>query len=420
MDWNPVNWGKKAVKGVGSVAGAWNRNVNVLNPAVTQKFGTNLGNLISRNPVAERAVLTSGRLGGERLANTLYEQSGVKNFQEGVRRAGQGNIGGALSVAGTGALKLGVNAATLAGGAGAARGAVAGARSGAGAVRGATQGLRGTSLVSSGAQRLGARVPALARPARGVANVALPAGAAVTAADWWAAGGTGKARPAVAATRPGAKAGSKPASAADFRRFEEQQKGTSPAEVIASAAAGKTGKGKGKGKSKGKGKGKTGAAAPAVAAPAAPTQPAVDEQLDMLDPQELEQILSMTREAEKAYQEELLNIGAETDTAQRSFTDFTRRSGRQVAGGTQDVMSALAQLGMDEGPIASNYADYLAGQGAQRVESQRAQLGEVLTGLRERRGRAEAGKLSQLEAIRRQEAAMRAGRTTGRAARFVQ
>jgi hypothetical protein len=129
--------------------------------------------------------------------------------------------------------------------------------------------------------------------------------------------------------------------------------------------------------------------------------------------------MNAAREAERGYQETINRIGRDTATQERSLYDYIRGTGRQVAGGRQDVSSALAQLGMDTSPAAGAYADYLSSAGQGKVASERGRVADVLTGLTEERRRAEALKVQQMADLERQRVARQARATVGRAANFA-
>lgn len=425
MSWNPLDWGKSAVRGTGSALSWTNQNLNPFNPAVTQRAGQYWGDVISRNRVLEPVVRRSATV-LDPAARAIYAQSGVRNFQEGARRAEQGNLGGALSAVGSGAARTVFNAATLQGGAGALSGGVQGVRAGTGFLPGVKEGLKGTSIVSSAAQRIGQRFPGAAGAANRLASVALPTGAAITALDWWGAGRAPQ-RASAAGMPPQVAGRSTLGMTADRLEREAQRRAATTGQVggyvtspygampvnTATAQAG-AGGGGGAGRGGAAGGGGAGGGAGAGTGSAA-----VDAQLEALSPEEYEDLLNAARAAERGYEETINRIGRDTAATERSLYDYIRGTGRQVAGGRQDVSSALAQLGLDTSPAAGAYADYLSSAGQGRIAGERGRVADVLAGLSEERRRAEALKLQQLADLERQRIARQARATVGRAANFA-
>jgi hypothetical protein len=448
MSWNPVDWGKGAVKGTGSALSWAGKNAAQYSPArllydkdLTDRIGTSLGNVISATPILEPVVRRSATV-LDPVARALYAQSGVRNYQEAGRRAREGDWDGALSVAGTGALRTVFNAATLKGGVGAIAGGAQASRAGTPILKGVAEGLKGTSILSSWANKLAQRFPAAAPTLNRLTNAAVPALGVYTGYDWLTEGrAPGQAQVAQASTNP--RGPSMSGMTAD--RLERGPRGVSYKDAAgntltwnprsgiyevtsrAGAAGTRTGAGAGKGGKVGKGgKGGKGAAAATAAAAAGGTgDTAVSAeptaaQLEALSPEEYEDLLSAARAAERGYQEAINRIGRDTSTEERSLYDYVRGVGREVSGERQDVSSALAQLGMDTSPASGAYADYLAASGQGRVAARRGQSAGLLQGLVEDRRQAEALRTQQLADLERQRINRQARASVGRAANFSQ
>jgi len=431
MSWDPRNWGKKAVSGTGNALSWTNANLNPFNPAVTQRAGNYWGNVISNNPMANRLVMGAMPV-LDPLARGTYNLSGVANYQEAARRAERGDLKGALGQTALGAITTLGTAASAGSAAGAVRGVGMGLKTGANPVSSALAGIRGTRLVpkgslsSPGALRAGIQQPVttgLQGAGKFRTYVGTPAGVLVSGAALTGALGAGGA----AATPVSATGQPQMGQSAEDRRFARIAANLPTAKTGTGAGATGTGTGGGKGKGgKGKGKGKGADAAAATAAAVAGTGTGadtagsvVDTQLEALTPEEYEDLMRAAREAERGYAETINRIGRDTATEERSLYDYIRGVGRGVAGGRQDVSSALAQMGLDTSPAAGAYADYLAAAGQGRVAARRGQSAGLLQGLVEDRRRAEALKTQQLADLERQRINRQARASVGRAANFV-
>lgn len=433
---NPLDWGNGTVKGAGSALSWTNQNLNPFNPAVTQRAGEYWGNQISRNPLANRAVMGAMPV-LDPLAQSLYAQSGVRNYQEAARRAERGDLRGAFDVALTGAGRTLVNAATLKGGVGAISGGVKASRAGTPILKGVTEGLKGTSVLASGANRLAQRFPGAASTLNKLTNVAVPALGVYTGYDWLSEGGVSGQTPVAQASAVPSRStmgmtadrlerGSRGASyqdAAGNTLTWNPRSGIYEVASRAGAAGAGTGTGAGKG-GRGKKKGAAGTTAEAVATEGTGdttgANTAVETQLEALSPEEYESLLLAAREAERGYQEAINKVGRDTAKEERSLYDYVRGVGREVAGERQDVSSALAQLGMDTSPASGAYADYLAASGQGRVAARRGQSASLLQGLVEERRQAEALRAQQLADLERQRINRQARASVGRAANFSQ
>lgn len=446
---NPLDWGKGTVKGVGSALSWTNQNLNPFNPAVTQRTGEYWGNVISNNPLANRAVMKAMPV-LDPLAKGTYNLSGMSNYQTAAREAEKGNLRGAVGQALLGGVTTVGTAASLGGGAGALRGVTQGVRSGANPVSSALAGMRGTRLVPKGsfsspaALRAGIQQPVtttLQNAGKLRTYLGTPLGTLATGAAFTGALGLGG-EPASATPVAG---GGPSTLGMTADRLERGPRGVSYKDAAgntltwnprsgiyevtsrAGAAGAGTGTGAGRG-GKGKGgKGKKGAAGTTAEAVATGgtgdttgAETATEAQLEALSPEEYESLLIAAREAERGYQEAINRVGRDTAKEERSLYDYVRGVGREVAGERQDISSALAQLGMDTSPASGAYADYLAASGQGRVAARRGQSASLLQGLVEERRQAEALRAQQLADLERQRINRQARASVGRAANFSQ
>lgn len=138
------------------------------------------------------------------------------------------------------------------------------------------------------------------------------------------------------------------------------------------------------------------------------------EELAALSPEEMQELLEASRDAQRQYDEIINQIGRTTAETERDFFDYTRGVNRQVAGGRQNVASQLAQLGMDTSPATQAYADYLGAQGQRQIAGGRANVAKILADLRGQRGTAEANKLRRLRELDMAMRNARARRTVNR------
>jgi hypothetical protein len=138
------------------------------------------------------------------------------------------------------------------------------------------------------------------------------------------------------------------------------------------------------------------------------------EELAALSPEEMQELLEASRDAQREYDEIINQIGRTTAETERDFFDYTRGVGRQVAGGRQNVASQLAQLGMDTSPAPQAYADYLGAQGQRQIAGGRANVAKILADLRGQRGTAESNKLRRLRELDMAMQNARARRTVNR------
>lgn len=138
------------------------------------------------------------------------------------------------------------------------------------------------------------------------------------------------------------------------------------------------------------------------------------EELAALSPEEMQELLEASREAQRQYDEIINQIGRTTAETERDFFDYTRGVNRQVAGGRQNVASQLAQLGMDTSPATQAYAEYLGAQGQRQIAGGRAKVADILADLRGQRGTAEANKLRRLRELDMAMRNARARRTVNR------
>lgn len=446
MDWNPLNWGKTAVRGTTGFLGA----INPLDPRNTQRAGRALGNLISQNRRAESVVNTIGRRGGSAVAGAVRDLTGVGGFQRATTQAQQGNIGAALRAAAGGALNLGLSAS----GANAARGAFAASR------------LAGRSVAPSVTRAVGAGIfgdPAsralrgaaagkgrAVRTAAGAAGLLLPGSAFERAVvnplidrtfDRYLGTG-GRATPTRGTTYTDAEGrvntwnsrtgmyevtGFRPQSSkAPYYSREGFYNVFNPRtgiyEVVSNyrpttgiAGTRVTG---------------PGAAGEDIVYPTSPGTTVVDQggpavvgeilpgagafpdvvsgggpgggyspELGALSPEEMQQLLEASRQAQREYDEILNRIGRTTAETERELFDYIRGVNRQVAGGRQTTASQLAQLGMETSPATQAYAEYLGAQGQRQIAGGRANVAKILSDLREERGAAEAEKLRRMREL---------------------
>lgn len=138
------------------------------------------------------------------------------------------------------------------------------------------------------------------------------------------------------------------------------------------------------------------------------------QELAAMSPEEMQQLLEASREAQRQYDETINQLGRTTAETERDFFDYMRGVNRQVAGGRQNVASQLAQLGMDTSPATQAYAEYLGAQGQRQIAGGRAKVADVLAQLRGQRGTAEAEKLRRMREIDMAMRNARARRTVDR------
>ena len=476
MAFNPIDprtWGG-GVKAAGRALGA----ANPFDPRNTNRAGQALGNLISRNRTAERVVNTVGQRGGSAIARGLREVTGVGGFQRGATKAQQGDIRGALKSVAGGALNLGLSAsganaarssflAARAAGRGVMSSAARGTARGvfgdpiSQRLRTATAGSRlpvraaagvagfavpgspfertvGIPLLTSGVNRLTGMIegrPSSSsasggpnsqnrtvtdadgrvyrrNPLTGINEVVGFQPQSVKAPFYDAEGrysvynprsgiyeviglrGTGQQTAPGGAGVPATEAG--PAASAGGDAF------TVPGEDLGSGMYGDMPYGEGMGGMYGMSQGAGGGAG------------GYSEELAALSPEEMQELLEASRDAQREYDEIINQIGRTTAETERDFFDYTRGVGRQVAGGRQNVASQLAQLGMDTSPAPQAYADYLGAQGQRQIAGGRANVAKILADLRGQRGTAESNKLRRLRELDMAMQNARARRTVNR------
>lgn len=462
-DW--LNRGKGAVRATGRAV------QTAFDPNTFNRLGTALGNQISRSKRAESIVNTIGQRGGERAARIMRDVSGVRNYQEAARDFGKGNVAGGLFNLGEGALDTLSTATGMRGGVMAARAARAGGQRLLPSVaKGVTTGVfrdplgtrivgasRGKSLPTRlGAAGLSAVIPG-SLVGRGVERNLDPYG---RAADY-----VGKLTGRISGQSPASTSGrtadqwerilggggtpatAKPPYWDAEGRYHVYNPRTGIYEVtsLRDTETPTTPGGAG-----------TPAAEDAVTTPAAGgafTVPGGDmgagmygalpyeegmapmsgmsqgsegasragsqysQELAALSPEEMQELLEASRDAQRQYDEIINQMGRTTAETERDFFDYTRGVNRQVAGGRQNVASQLAQLGMDTSPATQAYADYLGAQGQRQIASGRANVAKILADLRGQRGTAEANKLRRMREIDMAMRNARARRTTDRVQR---
>lgn len=434
-DW--LKRGKGAVRATGRALGA----VNPFDPRNTNRAGQAIGNFISRSKRAEDIVNAIGRRGGSAAAGAVRDLTGVGGFQRGATKAQQGDIRGALTSAAGGALNLGLSASGL----NAARGTFLGARAAgrgvmSSAARGAARGVFGDPL-SKGLRTAaaGRRLPV--RAAAGAAGFLLPGSpferAVVTplltsgidrltgliSGSTPSSSGTGGARTSGRTADQWERilGGGRPSGASTF-----VDGGTTTPAVGETPVAGvptSSGAFTVPGEDLGAGMfgtlpyedGYTTMSGLSQGAGGARGAGGYSEELAALSPEEMQELLEASRDAQRQYDEIINQIGRTTAETERDFFDYTRGVNRQVAGGRQNVASQLAQLGMDTSPATQAYAEYLGAQGQRQIAGGRANVAKILADLRGQRGTAEANKLRRLRELDMAMRNARARRTVNRA-----
>ena len=428
MDFNPLNWGKTGVRATTGFLNA----VNPFDPRNTQRAGRALGNTISRSRRAENIVNTVGRRGGSAVAGAVRDLTGVGGFQRGATQAQRGNIGGALREVAGGALNLGLSASGL----NAARGSLAASRLagrtaipsitravGAGffgdpasrALRGAAAGSGRTVRTAAGAAGLLLPGSAFERavvnplidkafdrftgtggrgtPTRGTTytdsdgrvntwnprsgiyevtgfrpqgskapfydkqgfyNVYNPrSGIYEVTSNYIPTTGTAGSR----TFGPDELAGDYPTEPGST--VMDQGYGQGGGEMPGGGAFQDIGFGDGANGTGGGGYGGGGAYGP---------------ELSTLSPEEMQDLLEASRQAQRDYDATLNRIGRTTSETERDLFDYIRGVNRQVAGGRQNTASQLAQLGLDTSPAPQAYADYLGAAGQRQIAGGRANV----------------------------------------------
>lgn len=467
MNWlDPRNW-DDAAKGALQATTTFLGAVNPLDPRNTERAGQALGNLISRNRRAESIVNTVGRRGGSALARTVRDVTGVGGFQRATTQAQRGNYGAALREAAGGALNLGLSA----GGLNAARGAFAASRlAGRGVTPSVTRAV-GAGIfgdpASAALRRAAAGRGSLTRGAAAATGLLLPGSAfergvvnpAINRAFDRYLGTGGRGVPARGTTYTDAEGrvntwnprlgiyevtGFRPqdVKAPYYSRegfYNVFNPRTGIYEVVSNAGGPKTG-------IAGSRVTGPGAQGDEVQYPTSPGTTVVDQggtaaggevpgaaggafqdvvsgggpggafgpDLAALSPEEMQELLEASRQAQREYDEILNRIGRTTAETERELFDYIRGVNRQVAGGRQTTASQLAQLGLDTSPATQAYADYLGAAGQRQIAGGRANVAKILSGLREERGAAEADKLRRLREIDMAMRGARARRTVDR------
>ena len=455
MDWNPLNWGKTAVRGTTGFLGA----INPLDPRNTQRAGRALGNLISQNRRAESVVNTIGRRGGSAVAGAVRDLTGVGGFQRATTQAQQGNIGAALRAAAGGALNLGLSASGIGRAAGltgrfATQGAYQAARAAGRGVAPSVARAAGTAVfgdpASAALRRAAAGRGAVTRGAAAATGLLLPGSTFERAVvnplvnrtfDRYLGTG-GRATPTRGTTYTDSEGrvntwnsrtgmyevtGFRPQSSkAPYYSREGFYNVFNPRtgiyEVVSNyrpttGVAGTRVTG-------------PGAAGEDIVYPTSPGTTVVDQggpavvgelipgagafpevvsgggpgggyspELGALSPEEMQQLLEASRQAQREYDEILNRIGRTTAETERELFDYIRGVNRQVAGGRQTTASQLAQLGMETSPATQAYAEYLGAQGQRQIAGGRANVAKILSDLREERGAAEAEKLRRMREL---------------------